>query len=500
MIANVTSYSTNIIISFVLTPFLINTLGKETYSFYPIANTIVSYMSVLSNAMNSMASRFVTISLVQNKNESANNYFSSTLAANVILSMFLLIPMLLIVFFLEQIMDVPINSKAAIKGLFVLVFSSAIINVSSSVFGIATFAKNRIELRSLSEFVSAVLRLVLFFVLYKFLSPSIVYVGIVCLIVAVVNIVFQFFFTKKLLPEISLKKECVSLKHTKELLGASCWNAINTFGNILLAGMSMILANIFYGAKASGMYSIVNVVPQFICGVIVMLVGIFYPVITYKYAANDKQGLVEEIKNSQTIIGIVGCSVITVFSALAEEFFFLWTPGENSRYLSLISLVTIFPHLIICCMWSLTNLNVVMNKVKIPALVTLLCGVLNIIIAFAIYRTWSPGLMSLPIISSLLQVVWIGVFIPIYATKNLEIKRLTFYKVLFKSLICSIVVFYVILNLKMFCIFDSWKDLFFWGFWAELFGLSVFSLALMGPQKMKTYKDKIVSRFLHSFR
>ena len=42
MVANIVSYSANILISFVLTPFLINTLGKETYSFYPIANTIVS--------------------------------------------------------------------------------------------------------------------------------------------------------------------------------------------------------------------------------------------------------------------------------------------------------------------------------------------------------------------------------------------------------------------------------------------------------------------------
>ena len=36
MIANIVSYSSNLLISFVLTPFLINTLGKETYSFYPV--------------------------------------------------------------------------------------------------------------------------------------------------------------------------------------------------------------------------------------------------------------------------------------------------------------------------------------------------------------------------------------------------------------------------------------------------------------------------------
>lgn len=64
MICNVVSYSSNIIVSFVLTPYLINTLGKEAYSFYPIANNIVSYMSIIVNALNAMAGRFITIEIV----------------------------------------------------------------------------------------------------------------------------------------------------------------------------------------------------------------------------------------------------------------------------------------------------------------------------------------------------------------------------------------------------------------------------------------------------
>ena len=35
MLANIVSYSVNLIISFFLTPFIINVIGKESYSFYP---------------------------------------------------------------------------------------------------------------------------------------------------------------------------------------------------------------------------------------------------------------------------------------------------------------------------------------------------------------------------------------------------------------------------------------------------------------------------------
>lgn len=494
MAANIVSYSANIIISFILTPFLINTLGKETYSFYPIANTIVSYMSVLTNAMNSMASRFVTVSLVQQKNEDANKYFSSTLAANLILSFILLIPMVCVVALLDQFMEVPINSQAAIKTLFALVFSTTIINISASVFGIATFAKNRIDLRSLRELITAGLRLVLFFILYRFCAPSIAYVGVVTLSVAIVNILFQIFYTKTLLPEISLRKCFVSLSHTKELLSSSCWNAINTFGNTLLAGMSMILANIFYGAAASGAYSIVHTVPQFICGVIVMLVGVFYPVITYKYAQNDKEGLVKEIKSTQSIIGIFGCAVISVFSALAAEFFALWTPGEDSQYLSYLSFLTIMPHFIIACMWSLNNLNVVMNQVKIPALYTVGSGVANVLIAFAVYKIWAPGVASLPIISSVLQILWVGVFIPQYACRKLDVKWYTFYPTLIKALLCSAVVMVIITYVKSVFSLNSWLEFILFGGVSGVLALVLFGLVMMGHQNLKTVLKSVVRR------
>ncbi len=499
MLANIVSYSANIIISFVLTPFLINTLGKETYSFYPMANTIVSYMSVLSNSMSSIASRFVTISLVRNNEDEANKYYSSTLAANLLMSLLLLIPMAIVVIFLDKFMVVPINSVAAIKALFALVFSSALVNISVAIFGIATFAKNRIDLRSLGELVTASLRLILFYVLYKFLTPSIVYVGIVTLVVALVNILIQGNYTRLLLPEIHITKGNISIRHTKELLASSCWNAINSFGNTLMAGMSMILANIFYGATASGAYSIVQTVPQFVCGIITMLVGVFYPIITYRYAQNDKKGLVNEIKNAQSMVAIFGCSVISVFSALADEFFTLWTPGEDASYLALLSFATIIPHFMIACVWSLTNLNIVMNKVRIPAIYTLVSGIINVSIAYLTYRLFSPGLISLPIISSLLQVVWIVIFIPQYACRNLEVKWYTFYSPVVKAIITSAAVMGMVIHVKKYICLDKWITFIFFGGLIGGLALIVFSVTMLGPLRLVNNIKSILTKVKSSF-
>lgn len=494
MIANIVSYSSNIIISFVLTPFLINTLGKETYSFYPIANTIVSYMSILSSSLNSMASRFVTISLTKGNELEANKYYSSVMASNFILGTVVLVPMVFIIIFFDSLLEVPINSLAAVRALFALVFSSALINIFSSVFGIATFAKNRIDLRSLRELITAIIRLVLFVVFYKCFQPSIVYVGVVTLIVAIINIAFQYGYTKKLLPELRIRISNISWSHTKDLLGASVWSTINTFGNTLLTGMALILANLFYGSAASGTYSIVQTVPNFINGIIVMLVGVFYPLITYKYALQDKKGLIAEVKKAQSIVGLFTCATIIVFSALASNFFNLWTPGEEAVSLSILSFVTILPHLFIACLWPLTNLNIVMNKVKVPAIFTLSIGVINIIIAYLVYVLSDFGIISLAIISTCLQIVWIGIFIPIYACKKLNINIFTFYPPVIKALFCAIVTGIAVYLVKQFFDLDTWLKFILFGACSGIFGLLVFSFGMIGPKKIVLIFKNLINR------
>lgn len=484
LFANVISYSANILISFVLTPYLINNLGKETYSFYPMANTIVSYMSVLTNSMNAMASRFVTVSLVKLKNDKANCYFSSAFFANVIMSLILLIPMTIIIVFLDKLMNVPINSVSAIKSLYILVFVTAIINILSTVLGIATFAKNRIDLRSLREIITAVIRIILYIVFYKFFSPSIVYIGIVALIIAIINMFFQYCYTKKLLPEINLKYNYVCWDCTKELLFSSIWNAINTFGNTLLAGMTLIMANILYNANDSGSLSIVQTVPQFISGIISMLVGVFFPIITYKYAQNDRNGMLNEIRYAQNVVGVFGCSVITVFSALSKSFFALWTPNENAYDLAFLSLVTIIPHLFIACLWPLTNVNIVMNKLKVPACFTLFFGILNIIIALCARCFFNAPVYMLPIVSSFLQVLWIGIFIPIYVSHNLNVKCKYFYAPVIRIVLTCVLLYLLIRIIVKYLFIDNWFSLLLHGVILGLFSIIVLSCVSMGYKSL----------------
>lgn len=144
LIAQMISSFVNLGIGFLLTPFIVNNIGVESYGFVGLANNFISYAQILTVALNSMAGRFITISLYQNNSEDTNKYFTSVFYANVVMSVGLTVPLVFILIFLDHFLDIPEMIVLDVTILFGIFFANFLINIISSVFGISTFAKNRL--------------------------------------------------------------------------------------------------------------------------------------------------------------------------------------------------------------------------------------------------------------------------------------------------------------------------------------------------------------------
>ncbi|WP_249030541.1 oligosaccharide flippase family protein [Tannockella kyphosi] len=463
MISNIVSYSTGVLMTFVLTPYLINNIGKEAYSFYPLANSLILYMSVVTNALNAMASRYITIAIAREDNAEANEYFSSTIIANLCISLLLLVPMTFIVLFIDVFLDIPINLIASVRVLFAFTFTNLLLNIITAVFGVATFATNRIDLRSLRELVLNLLKIFLYIVFFGLFNPDISYVGIVTFIVSLLGFIIQYGYTKKLLPNIRISINAFNISTVKTIIYSSSWNIINSLGSMLLAGSSLILANIFYGTTLAAEYAIVQTVPNFVNGLISMLTGVFYPVIMKTYAVESVEKLVLEVKKAQTFIGLFSTSVVGVFIVMSSSFFSLWTPLENIEWLNILSSITIIPHCIIGCMWILSYLSITLNKVKIPALYLSLSGLLNIVLAFLMYKYTNLGIISIPIISTAIQVIWVFIFFPIYSSLVLRVSIKTFYPAIIRGIVSFFSALFITTVGISFVEINSWISFFFVG-------------------------------------
>ena len=84
-IAMVIAFIANAGINFFLSGYIVNTVSEEAYGFIQLANTFVTYFTIITIAINSMSSRYIAIEYYKKNIDKANEYYMSTLFANIII-------------------------------------------------------------------------------------------------------------------------------------------------------------------------------------------------------------------------------------------------------------------------------------------------------------------------------------------------------------------------------------------------------------------------------
>lgn len=98
MAAQLLAFAVNMGISFFLAP-IIEAQMANTYGFVTLANQFVLYAQIVVSALNTMASRFVTIHIHRGEEKEAGEYFSSVFFGNVIMAwLFCCRPLVIVIF------------------------------------------------------------------------------------------------------------------------------------------------------------------------------------------------------------------------------------------------------------------------------------------------------------------------------------------------------------------------------------------------------------------
>ena len=100
MAAQLLAFAVNMGISFVLARVIEEQIGQNTYGLVALANQFVLYAQIAVSALNTMASRFVTIHIHRGEHQTASEYFSSVFFGNVIMAGIFLVPALVMVLFM----------------------------------------------------------------------------------------------------------------------------------------------------------------------------------------------------------------------------------------------------------------------------------------------------------------------------------------------------------------------------------------------------------------
>ena len=494
--SNITAFLVNVIMSFFLTPYLIKVLGKETYSFYPLANNFVEYANVFAIAFNSVAARFVSVEIHKGNSEKANVYFNSILFSNIIIGLICAAVSFCVIFQLEKIINIPQDMVIDVKILFALVFLNFIINLSSVALGICTTVRNRLELTSLRKMEASFIRLIITITLLFVFSPRIFYVGAGVLVATLFVLITNWVYTKKLLPEMRISRLYFRLYYAKEVIMSGMWNSVNNLGELLFSGFNLILANIFVGVSQAGNLSISRTVPSFMISLTATVVTVFVPSILKTYAVGTKKELVSILRSSATIISVIINLPLTIFLVFGKEFYQLWVPGEDINSIYIITIILVFPIIFNSSISCLKNIFIAMNKFKFPAVILCASGGLNLLLTIIILKIFPEiGVFGIIVTSSVIRIMYNMIFSVLYVSRLLNTKAYKLYITIIKSILLVVSVFIIGELIKPVYKINTWIDLFAMCVILGIIGLVISAFVILNRNDRKRLLNMIKDVF-----
>lgn len=394
MVFSVIAFVINLLISFFITPYITNQFGSDAYGFVKLANDFTNYASLASIALNSMASRFLMLAREQGKCEEAQKYFSSIHLANMVMTGVLSIVAIFCVVFLEYFLVIPAILVYEVKITFAVTFLAFLSNLFFSTYSNCYYLTNKLSIGSIRDAITNIIRIITIVALFSLLTPRISYVAFGGLLATVFSVIYNFGFTRKLLPEFRFRICDFDWKKLCQVLFAGIWNSITKLSQIFSSGLDLMVTNLFLGSADMGYLAVAKTVPNIIVTFNTTIANVFSPNMMAFYAVGDTEQLKKISKTAMKFM----CMFVTIPNAIlmmmGKEFYELWVPTQPAQLLCVLSVLTVVNSCVTGPLAPLYQIFTITNKVKQNSIVMICYGFLSILLTFVCLQVTDLGLYA----------------------------------------------------------------------------------------------------------
>lgn len=484
----------SVCINFLLTPFITEKLGTEAYGFITLANTIVSYVMIVMTALNSFATRYIAVEYHQGNKHEASVYYSSLFYANAVISVALFLILLPVALYADHIFNVPISLVDDVKYLFVLVFANFLVTTASSSFSASAYIKNRLDIYGVFQSLSYILEAAILLIAYSLFTPHLWYFGVAVLCAGLVILVGNIFLFRRYTPELVISRQLYSFAAVKELLSVGIWSSINSLGNVLNNGLDMVVSNILVDALAMGQLAIARTFSTIFSRLYQLVSQAFYPNILKFYSESRIDDLLFQFKLAMKFTGAIASVLFGLCFALCPAFYELWIPGQDIDMIYRLTIAVMLYSLFEGPIQPLYYVYALTLKNRIPTIITLVGGILNVLIMIPILMYTDVGVIAIPSVTAGVMFVISFVTNPLYMAHCLKVKKTTFYPTIVRVMVATVVCCTVFSFAQVFLDASNWLTLVVDGVICALVGLVVYSLIVIDRSELQAIKVWIRAR------
>lgn len=484
MIWNGSASALNLLINMLVTSMVTNEIGTEANGFVSLANNFIMYATILTSALNSYATRFISLEYHHKDFKSAETYFNSVLFTNLFAGMGILIVLFAITLRLDSFVVIPQNILVDTKILFLLMFLNFFMLLLGNTFLAACYIKNRLDLSGIFKAVGYLVELIIIICCFYYFNPQIWYVGIGYSACGFIILISSYLLYKKLTPDLSIKIKTYSFHAVKKLVLAGVWNSINSLGNTLNNGLDLIITNLLLSPFVMGEISIAKTLGSVQSLLYQLVSQAFQPIFLKVYAAGDKKNLLKQLEIAMKTSGFISGIFFVGFVILGEPFYHLWIPDQNIKKIYALTVITLLSYLLEGIVGPLYYIYTLTIKNKIPCIITVISGLLNVAAKFILLRTTNWGAFAVVMTTALIMVFINLVPNPLYMSYCLKVKWNQFYPAIIRYILFVIVDIGVLKFLFANNIVVSWTSIISFGILICLIsGMLYFIIALNKYEK-----------------
>ncbi|WP_319548600.1 oligosaccharide flippase family protein [Desulfogranum marinum] len=488
LLLQIISFCTQVSVGLYLVPYLVHNLGPAAFGLIPIAGMLTQYVSLISQSLSSAVNRYLTIAIQRNDFKDASAIFSTAFFSCLVIGLVQIPFFSACIYYADLFIDIP--EDILTDAFLLLIFSAAtfIMNLLTGIFSVPLYALNRIDLIRIVDILRSISRFIGILIIFYFFTPSLRYVGYVYFVISVFLCILTRYISYKLSPQIFIKLSCFQRNKVKSLVGMSSWLLINQIGTLLFLQMDVWVCNRFVGAVEAGKYAAVLQWSTLIRQGGAIVGAVASPMIMIYFAKKDIYSIVKLSLLSLKALSlflVIPISIICYFSSSLLE---LWL-GVNYAKLSILMIVMVSHLVINVGVLPLFSIQVALEKVKLPAMLTLIMGIINLLLAIFFAKYLDLGIFGVATATALVLTTKNAIFTPIYVAKILNKPWFIFFEAFLPSLVLAsaILLLCYIINFVL-PVHLSWMHLFFVSILIGAIG-SLLAWFLLSKQDRKTIRS-----------
>ena len=441
------SFFCNVIIGILLVPYLVKHIGVAAYGLIPLAMFFTEYIGVITQSLTASINRSLTLAIQENNIEEANIVFNSAFFLMLFIAVFQLMVMSYPINHISLLISIPHALSTQAVWFFGMIFVNFSLSLITAIFSVSMYATNRLDLMQIANLIRAILRVAIIIILFNFGDVNLISVGMASLLSGFIALFFSIYWRCKLTPFLTVNYRYISKAKLKPIFSLGGWLLVNQIGFLLFLKVDLLIINKYLGAEASGEYSVVTKLAEVLRIFSGVLSGVLGPVVMLHFAKKQFSKMVDITVIFVKFLSLSMTVPIVLVCVFSEEILTLWVGPEFSHLYIVVWFVTL-PLVINLGVTPLFSINVALNKVKVPALITLTLGVLGVSSSILLITYTDLGYLSIAIASGIMLTIKNAFFMPLYSAKILDLPVFTFFKIHLNTLFFLVVTLIMVSFIK----------------------------------------------------